>query len=433
MKKQIAEYKNSFSKMPSRFIYKYFNNQIIQKCGISIENLDFGFINQRTNKTFILYNLSKENSYSFDFNEPGYLIRDVLQIIPNKGIIEPGNFKIIKCILSPDKDSNNNYEGDILIRIIWNPKDTKILNNLDISPNSFNQGRYLKTKRNTTIDSLNPNRLANINSNLMISSGYKTEKENLYLRLSKRGEITEMPKPLSGKINFNCNSSFIELMIINLAKEIFKEKDFIDLFNNNIENQPLTLYQWTTNTICSTLKQTREKFLKRLNTTIKKYFNDSPSQVIKRSTLRSDLRGSTHRSTNSKSLIKLESETKVPYDLELEEKIEEKYLREIGDKYKYKINEMNEKIILLNKETKKVIVDIAVENTLYNIISDAANGQADLTEKQRIYFFLDKNMKLNSNNEKNDIIEKQNEKVEEENKNDEIKNDIIKEEKKEEN
>ena len=49
-------------------------------------------------------------------------------------------------------------------------------------------------------------------------------------------------------------------MIINL-KEIFKEKEFIDLFNNNIENQRLTLYQWITNMICSTLKQTREKFL----------------------------------------------------------------------------------------------------------------------------------------------------------------------------
>ena len=430
LKKQIIEYKNSFSKMPSRFIYKYFNNQIIQKCGISIENLDFGVINQRTNKTFILYNLSKENSYNFDFTEPGFLIKDVLQIIPNKGLIEPGNFKIIKCILSPDKDSNNNYEGDVLIRITWNPKDTKILNNLDISPNSFNHGRHLKPKRNTTIESLNSNAFANLNSNLMISGGYKTEKENLYLRISKRGAITDKSKPLSSKINLDCNSSFIELMIINLTKEIFKEKEFIDLFNNNIENQPLTLYQWTTNTICSTLKHTREKFLKRLNTSMKKYFNESPSQVIKRSTIRSDLRGLSHRNTNSRSIIKLDSENKVPYDLKMEERIEEKYLREIGDKYKYKINEMNEKIILLNKETKKIIVDIAVENTLYNIVSDAVNGQADLTEKQRIYFFLDKNMKLNINNEKNDLTENRIEKKEEESKINEIKNDIIEEEEK---
>ena len=428
LKKQISVYKNTFSKMPSRFIYKYFNNQIIQKCGISVENLDFGVINERTNKTFILYNLSKENSYNFDFIEPGFLLKDTLQILPNKGLIEPENFKIIKCILSPDKDSNNNYEGDILIRITWNPKDAKLLNNLDISPNSFNHGRHLKTRRTTKLDSLSPNSILNLSSNLM----NKTEKENLYLRLSKRGAIIDKPKPLSGEINLDCNSSFIELMIIKLVKEILKEKDFNDLFNNNIENQPLTLYKWTTNTICSTLKETREKFLKRLKTTINKYFNDLSSQVIKRSTIRSDLRGATHRSTTGRSLMKLDSELKIPYDLKMEEEIEEKYMKEIGDKYKYKINEMNEKIILLNKETKKAIVDIAVENTLYNIISDATNGQSDLTEKQRIYFFLDKNMKLNGNNEYNDKNNK-NEKNEEEKKIDEIKNDIIEEEKKEKN
>ena len=50
-------------------------------------------------------------------NTAGFLIKDALQIIPNICLIEPENFKIVKCILSPDKDSNNNYEGDVLIRI----------------------------------------------------------------------------------------------------------------------------------------------------------------------------------------------------------------------------------------------------------------------------------------------------------------------------
>ena len=50
----------------------------------------------------------------------------------------------------------------------------------------------------------------------------------------------------------------------------------------------------------------------------------------------------------------------------MENQIDEKYLKEIGDKYKYKVNEMNEKIIVLNHETKKVIIDTAVENTIYN-------------------------------------------------------------------
>ena len=97
---------------------------------------------------------------------------------------------------------------------------------------------------------------------------------------------------------------------------------------------------------------------------------------------------------------------------------------EIADKYKYKINEMNEKIIILNNDTKKVIIDTAVENTLYNIVSDAANGQTDLTEKQKIYFFLDKTMKPIDTEIKNEIS-KNNEEKEKEDKED-------KEEKKEE-
>ena len=92
---------------------------------------------------------------------------------------------------------------------------------------------------------------------------------------------------------------------------------------------------------------------------------------------------------------------------------------------------MNEKIIILNKDTKRAIVDIAVENTIYNIVSDAANGFIDLTEKQRIYFFLDKNMKpIDSNviNNQNETSKNKEEKKEKE----EIKNNENKEIKEEE-
>ena len=200
-KTQIAEYKNSYSKMPNRLIYKYFNNQILQKCGLSLEDLDFGVINEQKNKTFILYNLSKDNSYNFDFNEPGFLINDKLKILPNKGLIEPGSHKIIKCILTPDEDSNSNYEGDILVKIAWNPKNQKLLGNLDISPNSINVNKPIKAKRNTTFDSMNQNSFANVSANLINQGGNKIEKENLYLRVSKRGEMTDKTKPLNAKIN----------------------------------------------------------------------------------------------------------------------------------------------------------------------------------------------------------------------------------------
>ena len=206
-------------------------------------------------------------------------------------------------------------------------------------------------------------------------------------------------------------------MIIQLVKEILKEKNFLNLFNDNMDNQPLSLYKWTNNSICSSLKETRKKYLKKLQDTINKYFNDLIAQNVKRSTLRVDLRSTTHRSTNNKSMIKSSVDSgKEKYGEELENKIDQKYLKEIGDKYKYKINEMNEKIIILNKETKRAIIDTAVENTLYNIVSDSANGNIDLTEKQRIYFFLDKSLKsIETNNNQHEIsknIEQKEEKEE---------------------
>ena len=80
-----------------------------------------------------------------------------------------------------------------------------------------------------------------------------------------------------------------------------------------------------------------------------------------------------------------------------------------------------------NIDTKKIIVDTAVENTIYNIVSESANGLTDLTEKQRIYFFLDKSMKpidsnLNNNNNQEEIAKNNEEK--EENKNKENKEKI---------
>ena len=429
--KRISNYKTSFENMPNRLIYKYFNNYVIQKCGLSIEDLNFGIIDNKKNKTFILYNYSKDNSYNFDFNEPGFLIKDKLQIFPHKGTVEPGHHKIIKCFLSPDPDSNNNYEGDVLIKISWNQKNSnKILNNIDFSPGSANANKQNKSKRNTAFETSNNPILGNIGSNNRI------ERENLYLRVSKRGNITDNQNPLNGNFNLESNSCFIEQIIIKLVKEIFKDKEFTKLFKSDISNQPLSLYQWTTNTTCSTLKETRKKFLKKLQETINRYFYDLSAQVTKRSIIRSDLRGTTHKNTSNRSSMKMESDIgKIKYDTEMENKIEEKYLKEIGDKYKYSINEMNEKIVILNHETKKAIIDIAMENTLFNIVSEAANGEYDLTEKQRIYFFLDQGMKpiddnsninSNQNNNKNNIINEN----KEENKNEENDNKNNDEEKK---
>ena len=76
---------------------------------------------------------------------------------------------------------------------------------------------------------------------------------------------------------------------------------------------------------------------------------------------------------------------------------------------------MNEKIIIANDESKKVIIDTVMENTIYNIICEAVYGEVDLSEKQRIYFFLDKNtsniINSNANNEEEKKVNKENNEI----------------------
>jgi hypothetical protein len=73
------------------------------------------------------------------------------------------------------------------------------------------------------------------------------------------------------------------------------------------------------------------------------------------------------------------------FDEKHDSKIEEKYLNELIDKFKYTLPSVNEKILLVNEESKNLISSI-LENTVYNIISEAVYGETDLSEKTKIYF-----------------------------------------------
>jgi hypothetical protein len=52
-----------------------------------------------------------------------------------------------------------------------------------------------------------------------------------------------------------------------------------------------------------------------------------------------------------------------------------------------KLNDVNEALAVVNEDSRKLISDDIMEATIYNIISEAVYGEADLTEKTRIYFF----------------------------------------------
>ena len=58
---------NPYKGMPNKMVCNYFNNEMIQKCGFNIEELNFGEIDKPRNKSFILYNYSNKNSFNFDF------------------------------------------------------------------------------------------------------------------------------------------------------------------------------------------------------------------------------------------------------------------------------------------------------------------------------------------------------------------------------
>ena len=68
-------------------------------------------------------------------------------------------------------------------------------------------------------------------------------------------------------------------------------------------------------------------------------------------------------------------------------KIQEKYTKELLSKYKLTVGEINENLAVVNEESRKIISNEIMENTIYNIICEAIYGEADLTEKTRIYFF----------------------------------------------
>ena len=145
-------------------------DEFIQKCAVSVEEIDFGSLQDKTkNKTFILYNFSKTASLNFDFREPGFLLKDEIEIKPNKDKLEPNSHTLIKMALTP-KGYISNYEGEIEINITWNAE----------------------------------------NSNKVL------DKEKLHIRIRKKSKIKEVP----GLIEKTQNESqcFVETMLTDLTR-----------------------------------------------------------------------------------------------------------------------------------------------------------------------------------------------------------------------
>ena len=388
-----VEINNPYKGMPNNKVCNYFNNEMIQKCGFNIEELDFGEIDTPRNKSFILYNYSNKNSFNFDFVEPGFLVKDELIIQPNRGIIEAGKYKIIKCILKPTPIFNSEYEGDILVKISWNKEGDNMI--------------LPKSPKRRSVAPLKTSSTNVIGSNTGLSKVHTIQRENIYLRVVKKGIMTEKIGNLSHKESTTNNSSFVETFLKDLTKQILSSNSFIDMFTKQAQEQPLSIYKWTNDQNLPTLGQLREKYINSLKLLVISQIGDLSSEKGSKrgkSVIDSRLTHSrlTHRlnSSSTKDLVKdyIKGEE---FNEAMDNEIQEKYLKDLLAKYKYTIKEINEKMILINEETKKLVSDTIMENTIYNLISQTVYGEIDLTIKPRIYFFLGKGNNFSVNESAN--------------------------------
>lgn len=325
-----------FATMPQDRMCKVFGDEFIQKCAVSVEEIDFGSLQDKTkNKTFILYNFSKTASLNFDFREPGFLLKDEIEIKPNKDKLEPNSHTLIKMALTP-KGYISNYEGEIEINITWNAE----------------------------------------NSNKVL------DKEKLHIRIRKKSKIKEVP----GLIEKTQNESqcFVETMLTDLTREILSEQSFEKMLSEELDNQPLGLFDWTSDIPYPTQEEVRGLIMtnygKQATSIVTNELNNTTSS-IKRA---GPNKNTSHMSNTSHKNAMNEPDL---YGEEEDLKIQDKYMTELLDKYKLTIPEVNESLAVVNEESRKLLSNDIMETTIYNIISEAVYGETDLTEKTRIYFF----------------------------------------------
>ena len=332
-----------FAKMPKERVCNKFGGEIIQKCGLSIEEIDFGECEEGIpkNQTFIIYNYSTTNSLNFEFNVPGFILKDTIEIKPNKDKLEPNSHKIIKMILTP-KGYISNYDGEIDVKITWNSNNEK---------------------------------------------EQKINKEILHIRIRK----ISVQKELQGKVEktVNNNQCFIETLLSDFTREIMGEQKYQDNLVKLIDEQPLGLFDWTNDVEYPSQAEVREILENRYTAESRAIIfaeNTIPTNSKKIPSHHSDSRymksgGKNEVSSfNDKGVVDIFGEAE-------DYKIQERYTKELLTKYKLTVGEINEGLALVNEESRKIITNEIMESTIYNIISEAIYGETDLSEKTRIYFF----------------------------------------------
>ena len=202
-----------------------------------------------------------------------------------------------------------------------------------------------------------------------------------------------MQKDLQGKVEktVNKNQCFIETLLSDLTREIIGEEKYQNNLAKLIDEQPLGLFDWTNDVEYPGQAEVREILENRYNAESRAILSNeiNTNQTAKKvPSHHSDSRymksakneGEGVSSINEKGLGDIFGEAE-------DYKIQEKYTKELLHKYKLTVGEVNESLALVNEESRKIISNEIMESTIYNIISEAIYGEADLSEKTRIYFF----------------------------------------------
>jgi hypothetical protein len=175
---------------------------------------------------------------------------------------------------------------------------------------------------------------------------------------------------------------------LDIFKEIICDNEFDNLISNELVNQPPGLYQWTNNIPYVSHEELRKKIENNYNqkAIATNELNNSLIGTNKKNMTIVQRNISSHQSDYShKQKNHMDSKDNENFTQQDEAKLEAKYMNELINKLKYNIPEVNEKILLVNEESKNWFFSI-MENTIYNIVSEAVYGETDLAEKTKIFF-----------------------------------------------
>ena len=356
-------YNPKISNLPISIVYNKYENVPIYKCGLSVDEINFGVVkeSEQAIQTFIMYNFSSDCEITFNLrNQTNNLIHfDKLDFEPEHGTIPANGHCIIKASLFCYVNMMS-YTRDIIIKVTSKRED--------------------------------------INFNNMSNNAIYQEKQDLHLRVIKRACIADNNNNnVSGKLetNVNGNSNFIEHMLVDWVKDILCSNSLSDHLEKTLDNQFPVLYDWTTDTKCDDQASIRKKFIDYWIEESNKNAIDNSAFVynngtlnkksVKNNRINSKTINSIGANLHKKASSIINDEQDSNNDNKVEEDIEEKYTKELASKFNYSTNELDEKLLMVNDDTKKLVFRI-LENTVYNIMSEAVNNECDLTEPTKIFF-----------------------------------------------